>query len=140
VQLPDGTIVLTSPTGRVYRNTPAGAELFPQLRPACLAPIPRKRSRRREKSARIALTRRKLIAQPASNAQQRQVNRGRRQEIEVRKWRNDMRRTMVVLRGGRPSTSPFCSWVNDPLEDEHITADWRPPAPLPPTVDDEPPF
>ncbi|WP_242453561.1 HNH endonuclease signature motif containing protein [Mycolicibacterium sp. P9-64] len=29
-QFPDGTVVLTSPTGRVYRSTPAGAELFPQ--------------------------------------------------------------------------------------------------------------
>jgi hypothetical protein len=110
------------------------------MRPACVAPIPRKRSRRREKSARIGLTRRKLIAQRASNAQQRQVNRGRRQEIDVRKWRNDMRRTLIVLRGGRPSASPFCPWVNDPLEDEHITADLRPPPPLPPTVGDEPPF
>jgi hypothetical protein len=132
--------VFTSPTGRVYRNTPAGADLFPQMRSTCVEPIPRKHSRRREKSARIARTRRKLITQRASNAQQRHVNRGRRQEIEIRRWRNEMRRTLLVLRGGRPSTSPFCSWVNDPLEDEHITADWRPPPPLSPTVDDEPPF
>jgi hypothetical protein len=56
-QPPDGTLVLTSPTGRVYRNTPAGAELFPQLRPACAEPTPRKRSGRREKAARTALAR-----------------------------------------------------------------------------------
>lgn len=71
VQLPDGTIVLTSPTGRVYRNTPAGTELFPQLRPACAAPTPRKRSRRREKAARTALARNKINAQRPSNAETR---------------------------------------------------------------------
>ena len=31
-QLPDGTIVWTSPTGRIYRTTPGGPELFPQMR------------------------------------------------------------------------------------------------------------
>ena len=33
-QLPDGTIVWTSPTGRVYKTTPDGYDLFPQLREA----------------------------------------------------------------------------------------------------------
>ena len=33
-QLPDGTIVWTSPTGRIYRTTPGGPGLFPQMRPA----------------------------------------------------------------------------------------------------------
>jgi hypothetical protein len=51
---------LTSPTGRVYRNIPAGAELFPQLRPACAEPTPRKRSGRREKAARTALAGNKI--------------------------------------------------------------------------------
>jgi hypothetical protein len=69
------------------------------------------------------------------------VNRARRQEIDVRKWRNNMRRTLVTLKGGKPSTSPWCGWVNEPLEDEHITADWvsQPPAP-PNPGDDVPPF
>jgi hypothetical protein len=31
LQLPDGTIVWTSPSGRTYRTTPAGARFFPQL-------------------------------------------------------------------------------------------------------------
>jgi len=52
-----------------------------------------------------------------------------------------MRKTLLVLEGGRPSTSPWCSWVNDPVEDVHITADWVPPPPAPPNPgDDEPPF
>src|SRR5258708_7510473 len=59
-QLPDGTIVWTSPTGRIYRTTAAGAELFPQMRPACAAPRPRKRSRSREKALRIARARSKI--------------------------------------------------------------------------------
>jgi hypothetical protein len=62
-------------------------------------------------------------------------------EIDLRKWRNNMRKTLLVLEGGRPSTSPWCSWVNDPVEDVHITADWVPPPPAPPNPgDDEPPF
>jgi hypothetical protein len=139
-QLPDGTVVLTSPTGRIYRNTPAGTDLFPQLRAACAEPVPRKHSRRREKSARTALARRKLNAQRAANAETREVNRGRRQELELRMWRNNMRKTLLVLKGGKPSTSPWCTWVNDPLEDVHITADWRPPPPPPTTPHDKPPF
>jgi hypothetical protein len=142
VQLPDGTVVLTSPTGRVYCNTPAGADLFPQMRPpACAEPVPRRHSRRREKSARNTLARNKLSARRASNAETRKVNRARSRELELRTWRNDMRRKLLVFKGGKPSTSPWCSWVNDPLEDERITADWRPPPPPPPTPPgDEPPF
>jgi len=55
-----GTIIWTSPTGRIYRTTPDGAELFPQMRPACIAPNPRKRSRSREKVMRIARARSKI--------------------------------------------------------------------------------
>ncbi|HEV7419832.1 MAG TPA: DUF222 domain-containing protein [Mycobacterium sp.] len=140
-QLPDGTVIWRSPTGRVYRSIPAGADLFPQMRPACVEPVPRKRNRRREKAARTALARRKLNALRPVNAEQRRVNRARRQEIDVRKWRNNMRRTLVALKGGKPSTSPWCGWVNEPLEDEHITADWVSPPPAPPNPgDDVPPF
>lgn len=140
-QLPDGTVVLTSPTGRVYRNSPAGAELFPQLSRACAEPVPRRRSRRREKAARTARERHKLTALRPSNAEQRRINRARRAELDIRKWRNNMRRTLLHLKGGRPSTSPWCRWVNEPPEDETITADWVPPprAPSKPG-DDEPPF
>jgi len=140
-QLPDGTTVLTSPTGRVYRNTPAGAELFPQMRGPCAEPVPRKRSRHREKAARRTLARNKLTALRPTNTEQRRINNARRQELDLRQWRNNMRRTLLHLKGGRPSTSPWCPWVNDPPEDEHITADWVPPPPPPPTPgDDKPPF
>jgi hypothetical protein len=30
-QLPDGTVVVRSPSGRTYRTTPTGAQFFPQL-------------------------------------------------------------------------------------------------------------
>jgi len=140
-QLPDGTVELTSPTGRVYRNTPAGAELFPQMRGPCAEPVPRRHNRRREKSARAALARRKLNALRAPNAETRRINRARRQEIDLRMWRNNMRKTLLVLKGGHPSTSPWCTWVNEPLEDVNITADWVPPPPPPRTLGgDKPPF
>jgi hypothetical protein len=147
-QFPDGTVVLTSPTGRVYRNTPAGAELFSQMRGPCAEPggpcaepVPRRHSRRREKSARTALARRKLNALRAPNAETRRINRARRQEIDVRMWRNNMRKTLLVLKGGHPSTSPWCTWVNEPFEDVNITADWVPPPPPPRTPGgDKPPF
>jgi hypothetical protein len=140
-QLPDGTIVLTSPTGRIYRNTPAGAELFPQLRGPCAEPIPRKHSRQKDKAARTSLARRKLNTLRPVNAEQRRINRARHQEIDLRKWRNNMRKTLLVLKGGKPSTSPWCRWVNDPVEDEHIPADWIPPPPVRAKPgDDKPPF
>jgi hypothetical protein len=132
--------VLASPTGRVYRTTPAGADLFPQLRPACAAPTPRKHNHRHEKAARTALARRKLNAQRPVNAELRRINGARRHEIDIRKWRNNMRRTLLILKGGHPSTSPYCTWVNQPPEDEHITADWQPPPPPPADDNDEPPF
>lgn len=40
-QLADGTVIWASPTGRIYRTSPAGADLFPQPgAPACVAPTP----------------------------------------------------------------------------------------------------
>ncbi len=75
-QLADGTIVWTSPTGREYRTTPIGAELFPQMRPACGGePTPRKRSRQRErKKTRVKYLRRKLAVQRPVNAAQRRLD------------------------------------------------------------------
>ncbi|MGY4650589.1 hypothetical protein [Mycobacterium sp. URHB0021] len=97
--------------------------------------------RAREQAARRARARHRLAAQRPVNAEHRRINRARRQEIANRTWRNNMRRTLQMFKGGQPSTSPWCTWVNDPLEPEHIPADWKPP-PLPPTDDDddEPPF
>jgi hypothetical protein len=139
-QLPDGTIIWASPTGRVYRTTPGGYDLFPQLRAACAAPKPRKRSRSREKTARIARARSKIRDQRPVNAETRRVNRARKREIDDRKWRNHMRRMLILFKGREPSTSPWCTWINDPMEPEELPPDWKPPLPAPPDLDDEPPL
>ena len=139
-QLPDGTIMWTSPTGRIYRTTPGGLELFPQMRPACGAPKPRKRSRSREKALRIARARSKIRDQRPVNAETRRINRARKQEIADRKWRNHMRKMLILFKGTEPSTSPWCTWVNDPLEPEELPPDWKPPPAPPHQLDDEPPF
>ena len=80
-----GTIIWTSPTGRIYRTTPGGPEPFPQMRPACIAPNPRKRSRSREKVMRIARARSKIRDQRPVNAETRRINRARKREIADRK-------------------------------------------------------
>ena len=139
-QLADGTIVWTSPTGRVYKTTPAGYDLFPQLRDACRAPTPRKRNRSKERTKRIARARKTLREQRPVNAETRRVNHARKREIELRKWRNHMRKMLILLKAGEPSTSPWCPWVNDPLEPEELPTDWEPPPPTPQNVDDAPPF
>jgi hypothetical protein len=97
--------VWTSPTGRTYRTTPAGYDVFPQLREACRAPTPEKRSRSKEKTARIARARSKIREQRPVNAETRRINRARRKEIDDRKWRNRMRKMLILLKG-EPSTSP----------------------------------
>jgi hypothetical protein len=139
-QSPDGTVTWTSPTGRVYRSAPAGAELFPQLRKACRPPTPRQHSRQRDKWTRTEAARGKLTDLRSANEETRRINAARAHEIDLRQWRNNMRRTLLVLKGGQPSTSPWCTWVNDPPEDD-ITADWRPPPrAVPKPGDDKPPF
>ncbi len=139
-QYPDGTVVWTSPTGRVYRTVPGGAELFGQQRPACVAPTPRRRHRARERATRIRRARTRLRAQRPVNAERRRLHRARYREIDLRKWRNNVRRMRILLKGGRPSTSPWCSWVNDPYEPEDLEPGWRPPPPPPGDDADEPPF
>ncbi|MGV0644382.1 DUF222 domain-containing protein [Mycolicibacterium sp. XJ2546] len=140
-QLADGTIVWTSPTGRTYRTTPGGAELFPQMRPACAAPTARKASRARDKAARIKRIRNKLREERPINAAIRYRDRARRQEIELRKWRNRSRKYLLLFKGGKPSTSPWCPWINEPMEPEELPPDWEPP-PKPPSLPDDadPPF
>jgi hypothetical protein len=139
-QLPDGTIEWTSPTGRTYRSTPDGAQLFDDIAAACTPrPWRRPRDPRAEKATRTAAARAGAAAKRAANAETRRVNRARAKEIADRIRRNEMRFKLFFFKG-TPSTSPFCTWVNDPDEDEHISADWRPP-PLPErSEDDEPPF
>ena len=138
-QLDDGSIVWTSPTGRTYTTTPAGYDLFPQLRDACRAPTPRLRSRPKERAQRIARARKKNREQRAVNAETRRVNDARRQEIHIRQWRNRSRRMLILLKGRQESTSPWCTWINDPFEPEELPPHWQPPPPPPPQPDD-PPF
>jgi hypothetical protein len=87
-QLPDGTLILTSPTGHTYVTTPGSALLFPSLcRPTGAIPAPeadpprdhrgertarmpkRRRTRAQDRAYRIATERRRnrqsrLAAQP----------------------------------------------------------------------------
>ena len=143
-----GTIVWTSPTGRIYRTVPGGFDLFPQLRPACGAPRAMKRSRSKDKSARIARARSKIRDQRPVNAETRRINHARKQEIADRKWRNHMRKMLILFEGKEPSTSPWCTVgtsrlrgrVNDPLEPEERPPDWKPPPPPLHQLDDELPF
>jgi hypothetical protein len=139
-QLPDGTVVWTSPTGEVYRTVPGGVDLFPDMAAsiACQTPKPSRRNHSRERAARIARIRRRNRIQRPINEAHRRLLQARRREIGYRKHRNDMRKMLFILKGG-PSTSPFCTWVNDPLEPEELPPDWRPP-PEPSPRQDDPPF
>ncbi len=138
-QLADGTIVWTSPSGRSYRSTPSGYDLFPQLRQACRAPTPARGNHAKEKATRIAHARAVLREQRPINAENRRVNYARRREIELRKWRNRSRRYLILFKGKQESTSPFSPWINQPFEPEELPPDWQPPPPSAPQPDD-PPF
>jgi hypothetical protein len=110
------------------------------MRPTCVAPKPRKRSRSREKALQIARARSKIREQRPVNAETRRINQARRQEIDDRKWRNHTRKMLILFKGTEPSTSPWCTWVNDPLEPEELPPNWKPPPPPPQQLDDQPPF
>nr|MDT0525208.1 hypothetical protein [Streptomyces sp. DSM 41633] len=73
------------------------------------------------------------------NAEARRVRAARAKEIRRRTERNRMRATLTLFKGTRPSTSPFCAWINDPYEPEDLPRDWQPPPPTDPGPD-EPPF
>ncbi len=139
VQLRDGTVIWTSPTGEVYRTVPGGVDLFPDMvSVACREPKPTRRNRSRERAARIARIRKRNRIQRPINEAHRRLQQARRREIGYRKHRNEMRKMLFVLKGG-PSTSPFCAWINDPFEPEELPPDWQqPPEPSPPP--DDPPF
>ena len=140
VQQSDGTMILTSPTGRTYRTAPLGADLFPEFGTGCAEPMPRPRSRRREKMARRRAARNAIPAKRQENEETLRINLGRRDELANRQWRNEVRYRLLLFKGG-PSTSPFAAWVNDPPEPETISAEWQPPRKAPPVdTDDPPPF
>ena len=135
-QLPDATIVWRSPTGQVYRTTPGGPEVFPQLQ--------RTRARSEDDRARIAAARDRLREQRPINDYHRHRNRAAAREIDGRLFCNRFRRTRVLFHGystaEKPSTSPFCRWVNDPIEAETLPPDWQPPPPSPSDPNEPPPF
>lgn len=134
-QLPDGTIVWTSPSGQTYRTTPGSVEVFPQLR--------QRRPRSERDRQRIAAARARLAQQRPLNDYHRHRNREAVSEIDARRFRNRFRRTRVLFHGdinANPSTSPFCRWVNDPLEPEELPPDWEPPPRMPSDPDEPPPF
>ncbi|BBZ11747.1 HNH endonuclease signature motif containing protein [Mycobacterium branderi] len=139
-QLDDGTVIWTSPTGQVYRTSPAGADLFPPPRaPACAAPAPTRRNTAKRRRARIAQVRKHNREQRPVNEARRRLEEARKQEIARRKFHNHMR-DMLFLFKGTPSTSPFCTWVNDPYEPEELPPDWKPDKPEPELLPDDPPF
>ena len=121
-------------------TTPDGYDLFPQLREACRAPTPRKPSRSKEQAKRVARARGKVREQRPVNVETRRINYTRKREIELRRWRNQSRRMLILFKGKQQSTSPWCTWVNDPFEPEELPPDWQPPPPPPHTLDDDPPF
>ncbi|MEE6140052.1 HNH endonuclease signature motif containing protein [Mycobacterium sp. 050128] len=126
-QLGDGTVIWTSPSGRVYRTFPAGADLFPQPRgPACATPTPVRRDRSQRRRARISQAR-------MHNRQQK----ARKEEVAARKFRNHMRDSLFAFKGAS-STSPFCTWINEPREPEELPADWVPEAVT--RLPDDPPY
>ncbi len=139
-QLPDGTVIWTSPAGQTYRTSPAGADLFPQLRtPPCMSPSPKQRSRGTQRSARVMQARKHNRQQRSVNEARRRLQEARNDEISSRRFRNHMRDMLFCFKG-KPSTSPFCTWVNDPREAEELPADWRPDEPDRKPLPDEPPF
>ncbi len=139
-QLADGTVIWTSPTGRTYRTSPAGADLFPQTgNPACAPPAPTGRSRPQQRASRIARGRKHNRERRPVNEAQRRLERARKQEIDDRRFRNHMRDSLFLFKG-TSSSSPFCRWVNDPREAEELPAHWRPDDPVSDPLPDDPPF
>jgi hypothetical protein len=73
------------------------------------------------------------------NEARRQLEEARKREIDARKFRNHMRDMLFAFKGS-PSTSPYCTWVNDPREPEELPEDWVPDEPAMASLPDDPPF
>ncbi|CRZ17726.1 HNH endonuclease signature motif containing protein [Mycolicibacterium neworleansense] len=138
-QYPDGTVIWTSPSGREYRTTPGGADLFNSFRPApCRAPAPAP-APKLSRAARLGQSRAKNRRLRPVNEAYRYTQKARRRELDRRRNRNRMRVTLKLFKGDEPSTSPYCTWINDPFDPEELPPDWQPPPPPPPDPQD-PPF
>ncbi len=139
-QCADGAVIWTSPSGRRYRTSPAGVDLFGLgRRPPCAPPKPNRRGRSQQRASRIARARKHNREQRPINEYRRWLEQARKQEIADRRFRNHMR-DMLFLFKGTPSTSPFCTWVNDPRESEELPPDWTPDKPMPEPLPGDPPF
>jgi hypothetical protein len=136
-QRDDGTVIWTAPTGQTYRTTPAGADLFPALG-ACQRPKADGRNPMRDRVSRVTRRRAANRRLRPINAERRYVGFHRRRELEMRRYRNDMRAKRVLFKGDDPITSTLLPWMSDPIEPETLPASWRPP-PRTPSLD-EPPF
>ena len=130
----------TSPTGEIYRTTPGGLDLFPDmaLSSACGEPKPVPRNHSRQRAARVARIRRhNKIQRPTQRLSQSAPTRpppGNRQSQRPQSNAQD------AVRPERPTQhQPFCTWINEPPEPEELPPDWRPP-PEPPPLPDDPPF
>ncbi len=82
-------------------------------------------------------------AQPRATTRQRgptaRLEQAREEETAARKFRNH-KRGMLFLLKGPPSTSPFCTWVNEPREPEGLPPDWTPDESTLKPLPDDPPF
>jgi hypothetical protein len=142
-QLPDATVVWTSPAGRTYRTLPGSADLTTTSRAPkpgpCRTPTPR-RHRPTDNTSHLARLRERNRRLRPLNEAHRALTFARNREIYHRKERNRHRDTMLMFmfKGHRNSTSPFMTWVNDPYEPEHLPPDWQPPPQ--PQQPDDPPF
>jgi hypothetical protein len=135
----DGSIVWVADGADLSRH-PGRVRAVPAAACGLWGPLKLERSRSQDKSARVARARSKIRDQRPLNAETRRINHARKQELADRKWRDHMRKMLVQFKGEEPSTSPWCRWVNDPLEPEELPPDWKPPPPPPHQLDDEPPF
>jgi len=135
----DGSIVWVADGADLSRH-PGRVRAVPAAACGLWGPLTLERSRCQDKSARVARARSKIRDQRPLNAETRRINHARKQELADRKWRDHMRKMLVQFKGEQPSTSPWCRWVNVPLEPEELPPDWKPPPPPPHQLDDEPPF
>lgn len=135
----DGSVVWTSPSGKTYRTTPGGADLFNSFALAPCAPPAPPRPPRLSRVARVEQARAKNRRLRPVNETYRYTQKARHKELGRRRNRNRMRATLKLFKGDEPSTSPYCTWINEPFEPEELPPNWEPPPPPPPDPDD-PPF
>ncbi|WKG03132.1 HNH endonuclease signature motif containing protein [Mycolicibacterium sp. HK-90] len=138
-QYPDGSVVWTSPSGKTYRTTPGGADLFNSFAPVPCGQPKAARPPKLSRAARVEQSRAKNRRLRPVNEAYRYTQSARRRELDRRRNRNRMRATLKLFKGDEPSTSPYCTWINDPFEPEELPPDWEPPPPRPPDPEN-PPF